>query len=107
MSIEFGVLREGSTVTLMGEHRIDLDEDLLPELEPLFRRIELRTGQELDTYGAATFSGEGLDAVIDELQRAHASASETTQRVRTFQAELLRVAQFARSAGKPLSYLGL
>jgi hypothetical protein len=107
MSIEFGILRDGSTITLMGEHRVDLDEDVLPELEPLFRSIELRTGQTLDTYGSAAFSGQALDAMIEELQRAHDFGSGTPKRVHAFLSELLRVAHFAKTSGKPLSYFGL
>jgi hypothetical protein len=107
MSIEFGILREGSSITLIGENRVLLDEELLPELAELFKRIELHTGEELDTYGAGTFSGKALSKLIEEVQVALATQPKARPPVNEFLAELLRVAQTAERSNKALSYLGL
>jgi hypothetical protein len=107
MSIEFGILLEGSTITLVGQSRVLLDEDLLPELAPLFKRIELRSGEELDTYGAATFSGKALKVLIEELEGAVAPESTSTPLAQAFLSELLQVARTAQETDKPLSYFGL
>jgi dihydrofolate reductase len=85
-TIQFGVLRVGSTITLVGEYRVTVHEEVLQELAPVLRRIETHTGEELDTYGGASFAGQALDEFI---------------------AELLRVAEYARNEDKALKYFGL
>jgi len=106
MSIEFGILLEGSTITLQGAHRVLLDDDLWPELEPLFHRIEQRTGQELDMYGSAEFSGESLKALLSEIS-SECSASEISQSAQAFLSELLQIATVAERTNNSLSYFGL
>ena len=106
MATQFGILRDGSTITLVGEHRVDIDDDLIPELRPLFQKIEARTGIEIDAYGAAAFEGEVLNAVVTELQAAQATANEMSHARREFLLQLLRIARLAQSSGKPLSYFG-
>jgi len=110
MSIEFGILREGFTNTLVGESRVLLDhenEELLLELAPLFKRIELRSGENLGEYGSATFSGEALNVLMEELQGALAAENKAKPTAHAFVTELLRVAQFAKGTGQCLSYFGL
>jgi hypothetical protein len=103
MSIEFGVLLEGSTITLMGGYRVDVSEEELVELGPLFRRV---TGASLDPYGSAVFAHDDLSAFIGELVRAQATAEFTTPSAGALITELLRIARFARTSGKALSYFG-
>lgn len=103
MSIEFGILREGSTITLMGEHRITIDEDLFVELKPVFSKFEARTGQELDMYGSAVFENETLSVFIEEIEAARSAAANELM---TTLVDLLRVAKFAYDNDRRLSYFG-
>ena len=104
-SIEFGVLREGSTIALMGEYRVTVDEGVLEELTAVLRRIEANTGEELDTYGQASFSGGALKEFIRELRTVVPSAISAA--AAEFVADLLRVAEYAQREGKSVSYFGL
>jgi hypothetical protein len=104
MSIEFGILLEGSTITLQGNHRVDVDEDVFDELRPLFARIEAATGQSLDKYESATFSGDALTLFIAEVDAARQLRAVATSA--GFLDELLRVARVAQASGKALTYQG-
>lgn len=73
MSIEFGILRPGSETTLMGEYRVDLDEDEFARLTPLVQIIRERTGIEVDLYGQATFDGDEVQAVVECIADAQAA----------------------------------
>jgi hypothetical protein len=104
-SIEFGVLREGSTITLMGEYRVTTHEGVLEELAPVLQRIEACTGEDLDTYGSASFAGRTLQELIDELRTV--APSTVSGEAAEFVADLLRVAEYAQHEGKAISYFGL
>jgi hypothetical protein len=104
-SIEFGVLREGSTIALMGEYRVTTDEGILEELAPVLQRIEARTGEDLDTFGSASFAGRALQELIGEL-RTVAPATVSAEAAE-FVADLLRVAEYAQREAKAISYFGL
>jgi len=106
MSIEFGVLREGSTVTRIGEYRVSLPEELLVELKPLLHRVEEATGQELDPYGSATFLGPAIEQFIREIEATRRLLSSPDPQLEEFLSELLRVASFAYRSGRALSYFG-
>ena len=105
MSIEFGVLREGSTITLVGEYRVTVDEDVFGELSVVLRRIEARTGEELDTYGSASFAGQALEDFISQLRMV--APSTVSAKAADFVAELIRVAEYAQREGKAINYFGL
>ena len=104
-SIEFGVLREGSTITLIGEYRVTTDEGVLEELAAVLQRIEARTGEDLDTYGSASFAGQALQDFIGELRTV--APSTVSAEAAEFVADLLRVAEYAQREGKAISYFGL
>jgi uncharacterized protein (UPF0261 family) len=103
MSIEFGILRDGSTITLLGKHRVIVDEDLFVKLTPVFAKIEARTGQELDMYGSAVFENESLSAFIEEIRAAKSTG--VNELLATLD-DILRVANFACANEKQLSYFG-
>lgn len=107
MGIEFGILREGSTITLIGEHRICLDEELFTEMLPLFQRIETRTGQEFDMYGGAKFEADALQIFIEELEVENNSENELSPGARAFLGELQQVARIAQKSNRSISYFGL
>jgi hypothetical protein len=105
MSLEFGILLEGSTITLERNHRLDVDEELFDELRPLFMSIEAATGVSLDKYEGAAFSGESLVSFIEKVEAAPQSLAAGHAAV--FLADLLRVARVAQASGRALSYMGL
>jgi hypothetical protein len=105
MSIEFGIPLDGSTITLVREHRLDVDEDLFDELRPLFMSIEAATGASLDKYEGATFSGESLSSFIEAVEAA--PQLRVVGPVAEFLSDLLRVARVAQTSGKSLSFMGL
>ncbi|HZJ17493.1 MAG TPA: hypothetical protein VFD27_20745 [Chthoniobacteraceae bacterium] len=104
-TIQFGVLRVGSTITLVGEYRVTVHEEVLQELAPVLRRIETHTGEELDTYGGASFAGQALDEFISQFRGV--APSTVSADAADFIAELLRVAEYARNEDKALKYFGL
>ena len=107
MSIEFGVLREGSTITLIGTQRATVDEEIFDELVPIFLEIQKKTGEEIDQYGSASFEGAALSIFIEELESVKSMASKKySEAFYETVKELLRVAYYAKEQSKPLSYFG-
>ena len=107
MSIEFGILRDGSTNAFVGELRATPDENTFDALIPLWRQIERSTGESLDKYESATFKGNSLVLLIGALDSHLCAAGEASRDSRLFVAELLRIARAAQGMGKPISYFGL
>jgi hypothetical protein len=106
MTVEFGALRDGSSVTLVGEYRVSVPEELAAELAPIFRRIEAASGQELNPYGSAIFVGQALEQFINEVEAALRWSNASDSQLEEFLSELLRIASFARQSGKALAYFG-
>jgi hypothetical protein len=55
MCIEFGILREGSSITIIGEYRVVLSDNEWFALESMFKKIGTLTGQEMEWWGDAEF----------------------------------------------------
>ena len=101
-SIEFGILSDWSTISLIPEYRVDLDEQHFLEIRPILDRITQRTGIEFDLYSSASVEDSALDVFIEELSaRSEASNNEQIARL------LICAGRRARELGKPLLYRGL
>ncbi|MBI1375610.1 MAG: hypothetical protein GC159_23110 [Phycisphaera sp.] len=99
-SIEFGILDDTSTVTLMPKFRVDLDEDEFREISTCLEAITRKTGIEFDQYSSATLEGQSLAIAIDELSGAVEHLPECAK-------DVLRVARHAQSINRPLQFRGL
>jgi len=106
MSIEFGIPILGSTLTLDGAFRVDIDESVFLELQPVLAQTAHTADQELDLYGSATFEGAGLRSLIAAVSGWHPSNAAVPEAA-TFKTELLRIARHAEASAQPLLYLGL
>ena len=104
MSIEFGILREGSTITLIGNQRAIVDEEVFDELEALFSKVHSRTGVEIDKYSGSSFEGSNLEIFIEEIEKA--LVGDITPEIRETLLEVMRVAKNAKETKKALSYFG-
>ncbi len=104
MSIEFGILREGSTITIIGEYRVVLSDTEWLALGPMFQKIGALTGQEMEWWGDAEFDSNALPFFVNEVEVA--LKKPEFRHEREILVELLRVANHAYKAGKTLSFLG-
>lgn len=104
MSIEFGILREGFTATIIGEYRVVLSDSEWFALESLFKRIGELTGQELEWWGDAEFDSKTLPLLVNELEAELKNLKLDVGREVLM--ELIRVARHALSAEKKVSFLG-
>lgn len=104
-SIEFGILREGSTITLDGKFRANTQEVCFWELEPMFLEIFSQTGIEFDLYSNAVVYGAALDTFVEQLQEWQ--QRDLSDETKGFLNDLLRIASHATKNKKTLSYFGL
>ena len=104
MSIEFGILREASTITLMGEYRVVLTEEEFDNLKPMFEKIEATTGQEIESWGDAEFDQDTLPSFIESVKEE--LAKWECEQFQDTLAEMVRVAEYALSSGRKLSFFG-
>ncbi len=104
MSIEFGILREGFTATIIGEYRVVLSDNEWFALEPLFQKIGRLTCQEMEWWGDAEFDSKTLPVFVIEVEVGLQSPQLDVGREVLM--ELLRVARHALDTGKKASFLG-
>jgi hypothetical protein len=103
-SIEFGILRERSTVSLLPNFRVDIGEEDFQFLLPILERVRRRTGIVFDLYSSAEISGTNLDVFIDVIERCeHTKQSPSNELLM----RLLLAARHAKVTNKPLQYRGL
>lgn len=98
MGIAFGVLTEWSTINLVPEYQVDVDEEQLGLLQPIFECL----GRNLDPYESDTFSIGELEKIIVGLEEAASAGSETE----LFK-NLLRTVRYAKTIEQPLQYCAL
>src|SRR4029450_6933369 len=103
-SIEFGVLKDSSTISLIPDYRVAMGQDEYMGLRPTLDRISGRTGIEFDPYSSAQVADAALDVFIEEMA---SGARVVNDDLRTLMAELVRAAYHAKQSGKPLQYRGL
>ena len=104
-SIEFGVLREGSTTTLASENRASTTEFVFEALSGVFEAVTEETGISFDTYGSATLAGSALGTLLRELKAINPALLDAE--TKEFVVEFIRVTEHAHREGKALSYFGL
>ena len=103
LSIEFGIFRSGSTITMYGDLRVTADEQLFDSFDSLWELIEQKTGESLCIYESADFIGESLDQFILLTE----SYKQDTKEQQNFIIELLHVAGIAKSRGVAFVFRGL
>lgn len=102
-SIEFGILEEWSTCTLVPEFRVDMDNEEFLSLRSVLDRVGRQTGLKFDPYSSATIVGADLDVFIDEMTLEESRQSSTA----ALAGELVRCAGRAKQTGRSLEYRGL
>ena len=104
MSIEFGILAQWSTINLVPQHRVDMDEADFLSLGPVLKSIQAKTGLAFDMYSSTEISGNALEVFIEELTMFLGSDDVHDK---TLLENLIRSADYARSMNQPFQYRGL